>query len=537
MKTNPYILYFCFFLYIVNGFGQALDSLKAELLLKDKSRNGINDTVFYALYLGLADAYRFSNLDSGLKYLQKAEKLATQKNAPVNIAECLMLKGLYHFNMGNHQSAKVDLESSVKILHSLFKKDSKNVKAINLTAKCLNNLGMIHSKEGDYDAALNAYDISQKLSFCVQNIKLAYSNKVSKAIVYSLKSLNNAALSEYFDCLKFYEKFKNQNMLANLYGNIGFTYFNIKEYDKALKYYEKGLILANQIKQVQYQTQLLQNIGSVYEAIGNNLKAKECYFKSNKLLVTLGDSGGIVSTNMNLAGTMTKDNQLENAYKLYKSSLQYLIKTNEKRDQMMCYTQMGRINYLMGDYKQSKINLNEARNISLLTNDLPISIELNNYLSDLYLALNNHKEAYKYYKQFLLYRDSLFSLENQKKVLEEELQYSFSKKQTADSLKVVQERKIILYKLKQDKQQRYILYIGLLLVLVFSIFIYNRYKLAKKQKEEILLQKETLELQKKLVDEKQLEIISSINYAKRIQQALLPNVGFLEKKLNQIKEI
>ncbi|HCA82193.1 MAG TPA: stage II sporulation protein E, partial [Flavobacteriales bacterium] len=53
---------------------------------------------------------------------------------------------------------------------------------------------------------------------------------------------------------------------------------------------------------------------------------------------------------------------------------------------------------------------------------------------------------------------------------------------------------------------------------------YNRFKVSQQQKKEI-------ERQKLLVDEKNREILDSINYAKRLQQAILPPVNDFSRLL------
>jgi hypothetical protein len=44
-------------------------------------------------------------------------------------------------------------------------------------------------------------------------------------------------------------------------------------------------------------------------------------------------------------------------------------------------------------------------------------------------------------------------------------------------------------------------------------------------------------IQKKIVEEHQKEIIDSINYASRIQKALMPNEKFIDKNIKRIKKI
>ena len=70
----------------------------------------------------------------------------------------------------------------------------------------------------------------------------------------------------------------------------------------------------------------------------------------------------------------------------------------------------------------------------------------------------------------------------------------------------------------------YSIAVGLILLLMFSIFVYNRLQITKRQKN-------IIEEQKKLVEVKQKEILDSINYAKRIQGAILPSERIINETL------
>jgi hypothetical protein len=72
-------------------------------------------------------------------------------------------------------------------------------------------------------------------------------------------------------------------------------------------------------------------------------------------------------------------------------------------------------------------------------------------------------------------------------------------------------------------------------VIIFLIYLSNRFRLIKKQKNIIEEQKKLVEFQKEIVDEKQEQILSSIYYARRIQQSLMPTEKFIERKLNNLK--
>jgi hypothetical protein len=134
---------------------------------------------------------------------------------------------------------------------------------------------------------------------------------------------------------------------------------------------------------------------------------------------------------------------------------------------------------------------------------------------------------------YIVYRDSLINEENQKKSLQTQMQYEFDKKAAADSVANLKQQEIKNIEIAKHKAelntkriQQYLLFGGLALILVFALFMYNRFKVASVQKTEI-------EKQKMLVEEKQKEILDSIRYAKRIQIALLPNDKTLEKGLTK----
>lgn len=77
---------------------------------------------------------------------------------------------------------------------------------------------------------------------------------------------------------------------------------------------------------------------------------------------------------------------------------------------------------------------------------------------------------------------------------------------------------------------------GLLLVLILAIVVYRGSKQKQKANNQLLAKNEIIEAQKHIVEEKQKEIIDSINYAKRIQQSQLPTEKYITKSINRLKK-
>lgn len=100
------------------------------------------------------------------------------------------------------------------------------------------------------------------------------------------------------------------------------------------------------------------------------------------------------------------------------------------------------------------------------------------------------------------------------------------------------EKEIKEHELKQKMLYFYVLIIGFLLILFFAFFVYRNLQAKKKanalleqQAEEINLQKHEIEQKSMLLEQKNIETEQSIQYAKRIQHAILPPHSEISKYL------
>ncbi len=152
-------------------------------------------------------------------------------------------------------------------------------------------------------------------------------------------------------------------------------------------------------------------------------------------------------------------------------------------------------------------------------------------LSSLYDTLGRNKEALYHYKKAAVLKDSMFNQEKQKQFLTKELKYEFDKKEA--NTKAEHDKETAIAKAEKKKQQFVIwsTIIGLLLVLVFTSFVFRSLQITRKQKKIIELQKDEVLLQKEIVDKQKEKITDSITYAQRIQQSILMEESEIQKNL------
>jgi serine phosphatase RsbU (regulator of sigma subunit) len=151
--------------------------------------------------------------------------------------------------------------------------------------------------------------------------------------------------------------------------------------------------------------------------------------------------------------------------------------------------------------------------------------------SEFYEVSGQQDHALRFYKKYIALRDSLKNEENTASMLRAELNYEFDKKEIA--AREAQEKKDLVAKNEREKQKviRNSFIAAFVFMLVLAVLIYREYRNKRKTNFTILRQKKEVEHQKHLVEQKQKQIIDSINYAQRIQNSILVSEADIRKSI------
>jgi len=103
-------------------------------------------------------------------------------------------------------------------------------------------------------------------------------------------------------------------------------------------------------------------------------------------------------------------------------------------------------------------------------------------------------------------------------------------------LKQQTEQKLAEKELSKQKIVRNISLAGVSLLLAFLFFIFNSLQKNIRQKKVISEKHSEVEEQKRVIEEKQKDIIDSITYARRIQLSLLPTEKYIDKSISKLQD-
>jgi len=369
-----------------------------------------------------------------------------------------------------------------------------------------------------------------------------YESKAYNMIGASFQVRGNyvKAIDSYQKYLKLMEELGDTKGIASAMGNIGSLYIELKEYSKALGYQLRCLKLVQQTGNLQGVAAALNNISIIYTNLKDYRQAIDYAEKSIGMYDMIKDGYGIASANANIGNLYVDQKMYEKALPYSLKALEY---ANKEGYTQLAITTGAEIGHAYHALKKIDLALKYLREAEKLLKQEPepsAIVMVNQFLSEVLQDKGNFKEAFKYYEIYQRLRDSLYRGDVQKELTQKELQAEFDKKVAADSLRNAEEKKVtdalLLAKetqIQNDRLEKIALFGGLILLIVGGGVMYNRFRIIRKQKEIIEIKNKETEEQKIIIEEKQKEILASISYAKRLQEAILPPRSLISEQLPQ----
>jgi len=356
------------------------------------------------------------------------------------------------------------------------------------------------------------------------------------------------SIEYYVRVLKIREELNEKLGIADAYNNIGALYEKQEAYEEAVKNYQKALVLYVAIDDKPKSAMVLHNIGYILNQQNQYSNSLEYYNQALKIRQEYGDKQGIASSLLNIGQLYMSQSKYSDAIKYFTQSQDIFKEIGNKYGVILAKIAISEYYLNTSKYDQAIKQIEYLiKNENILPENLKQTYEI---LSKSYAKQNNFAQAYKFQGKFLLLKDSLGNEENMKKILHIQLQYEFDKKQ--QEIEIIQEKQRLsdMVRLNNRKLVIFILIICLIAFLFIGLLIYRGYRIKrqdnfvleiqKKQiedtndvlklfQEELISQNESLEVQKSLVimqrdkiTEQNLKITDSIQYAKRIQNSILP---------------
>jgi len=389
-------------------------------------------------------------------------------------------------------------------------------------AAALMSIAYVKSNSGYADDAIKLYQETLIIQTELDNKDGIATILNNLANIYDDKGNIPKALEFYQNSMEIRVKIGDLSGVASTLNNLAYLYTKLEEYDMAIESFTESLEMSIELEDDRYVSLALNNLGYVYQKQGDLVKSEKYHQESLAIRIKIDDLKGIAMSN-NMLGMVAKDNlEYNKALDFFKVSLKIYSDNNSLKGVGTTLSNIGETYILKGNYLEADKCIQQSLDIATELGyplDIQIAAEM---LTEINKQKGDWKKAIEMYELFILMKDSLKNIENNKLIIKQNLQKEYEKMTLADSLltaegKKVTDAEIETHKaqINQEQTKRYALYGGLAIVILFGVLMFNRFLVS--QKKNSLIQE-----QKEIVQKKNKEILDSINYAKRIQSAILP---------------
>lgn len=300
--------------------------------------------------------------------------------------------------------------------------------------------GTAHRQLGNLEEALDAFFIYAQITEKLKDTVGQSSANICIADVYSI-------MGNYVNAEKYYQKailsFRQTNDsigLASALLNSGDAYFNHKKYDAALQNFEEAGPIFEKKGHLAGTAYTLGNTGMVFAEQGKDSLAEVNINQAIQTLEVLQDYYPIT------------------VYLTFMSDI-YLRKNNWKA--ALAY---------------SKKSLSLAKQYHLKKEISDANLQLSN----LYEQVGDYKSSNKYYKDYIVFRDSIMNVDAVKKMADLRTNYEITQKQIENDLKISKKQIEVDLLNQQKRSQKIINFVTIVALLMacivaFGLFRRNKY--------------------------------------------------------------
>lgn len=400
-----------------------------------------------------------------------------------------------------------------------------------------------------YDA-IGYYYITFDLAQSLQNYRnaLELEGDSSKEKVNTLRKMGNAyfhhmiyekALEYYLQSLKVSTDIGDRAGMAASFGNMGNVYAregdlsgNRSDYEKSIEFQTKAMEIRKALGDYDNLNNCILNIGNAYMGLGQEETALQNYQSALKRYEESEDHGGIDLARINIAEAyLALGNKTHNKSDYEKAKEYFLERLSFYKDvnsqtRALLLKDLGEVYLREGNFPLAISYLEQALEMGKSTHETEVAKNAAKFLAELYGKKGDFKKAFEYGQLCDALKDSLITQQKTSDMTRMQIAFDTEEKESQIKLLETNQKMSQLEIAKSnadiDRQRTIIIasFIAVFLLAGLVFLLFNRYKLKQQANDKIAAAYN-------LIERKNIQITDSINYAKRIQDSILPSEEML----------
>lgn len=393
-----------------------------------------------------------------------------------------------------------------------------------LIAFSLNTIGSAYSYVASQDSTIFYHQKALDIQRSINDDLGAGRSLTNMGITFSEYGQNDKAINCFLEAEQKFINVKFDIGLSKLYNSMGALFNNIKDYNNSILYYKKGIAIADKLGDSVLSYSLKMNLANLYGDLNMSNEALALYKESYEVIKADSNYSDLLVVCNNICQECLKIKNYAVA-KYYNNEALLIIKSHEVENYLKTtsYSNHAEILASDGKFAEAVLFVDSALNMLKYLPDLGREIGLKYQLGKLLYKSGNYSRSYEVLIDALNLKDTLYTKNLREKLSEINTIHEVDKKETQiQQLSDAQ---------KQQRKINYLLVGVAVISFIAIVILISSYRRKKKDNEIIQLQKDDVINKSKLIEEKQNEILDSINYARRIQYSLLASDTLLNENL------
>ncbi len=397
------------------------------------------------------------------------------------------------------------------------------------TVKTFLSLSRTYRSKGAHDTAL-AYVDSARIHAFANDLRTHYGNIFDyEGLVHMRMGDYTRAARSFYQSIGWSEKVNDSIKIHDAFNHLGTVSFYRSEYRTAIYYYKKslGYIPAGHPSRSHVVT--VDNIGLSYANLGMPDSALYYQLQVVDSVKPQDDSTFAAEVYVNISSTLLLLKRYEEAAPYIDRAYAIHTATQNTYGQINANLYKGRLLLETGKPRDAVPYLETAYRLAVQL-DIPAQIrETATSLTDAYKAVGDYRKATEFYEVLTEVMLRISKDENTKAINELSAKYDNEKQQQQIRLLTL-DAEVKEQTIRNNRNLKMIYGAAALMFVVISVVFLYRFLEKKKansrlqeKNEAIARQKAQIETQKEELQVKNTEITDSINYAKRIQAAVIPS--------------
>ncbi len=402
-----------------------------------------------------------------------------------------------------------------------------------------------HGNEGNLEE-ISYYDsLAQKAGLG------KWSCNCKSEFIYQLSDLNyfDKVIDESLNSIELFNE-ECPEKTHKLYRYAGNAHYYLKNYDAAIRSWRVSIEHLIPYRLNEKIADTYMNIGSAYSNLGEFELAMENHNRALEFYEAEGlrESQAICWINLanTLAGMSREDSTLTytmipKIIEKYQEAEKIFIELKDTQNLAVIYANIGSQYETKEDYKTSNKYLKKSLDYLESVDDVPTLLHILIWKARNHAMLGEYKDAYDETERYIILNDSIINEEKVKAVSEMEAKYQNEKlskeneisrlnQEQAEKEKLLAERDERIA--RQDSQSKsmylYGAFGGLILLIGLAYTFFAGKRKQERINNELSKANKLIEHQRDEIEEKNQDIEDSINYAKSLQDAILPDIKTIQ---------